>query len=302
MNDPTPYIIGEVLFDCFPNGHNILGGAPFNVAWHLAGFGSHPLFLSAIGSDQLGTEILERMGTGQLRQDGVQIIPNVATGRVDVDNADSSPEYRFPAISAWDRFDLAKVPLQPPPSLLYQGSLFLRSEQSRHASMQLAKRVNCRRFVDVNLRPPWFEPERIRKLVTGVHCLKVSEDELQQLANWFALPPSSDLRTLAHALLTNASIDHLFITRGAEGAVWISAQGEVFESPAAPVETFVDSVGAGDASAAVAIHGLLNNWPIPLLLKRSMQFAARICGMAGAIPRNASIYNEVSNIWNRNIQ
>ena len=37
-----PVVFGEVLFDCFEDGSKVLGGAPFNVAWHLAGFGAEP--------------------------------------------------------------------------------------------------------------------------------------------------------------------------------------------------------------------------------------------------------------------
>ncbi len=29
-------VFGEVLFDHFPDGRRVLGGAPFNVAWNLA--------------------------------------------------------------------------------------------------------------------------------------------------------------------------------------------------------------------------------------------------------------------------
>lgn len=54
MTKPTtgasrPAIIGEVLFDRFPDGTQVLGGAPFNVAWHLQGFGAKPLFVSCVG-------------------------------------------------------------------------------------------------------------------------------------------------------------------------------------------------------------------------------------------------------------
>lgn len=28
-------VLGEALFDCFPGGEQVLGGAPFNVAWQL---------------------------------------------------------------------------------------------------------------------------------------------------------------------------------------------------------------------------------------------------------------------------
>ncbi|MGD9171680.1 MAG: carbohydrate kinase, partial [Candidatus Thiodiazotropha sp.] len=39
MNKTAIAIFGEVLFDCFPTGEQVLGGAPFNVAWHLQAFG-----------------------------------------------------------------------------------------------------------------------------------------------------------------------------------------------------------------------------------------------------------------------
>ena len=58
---PRPVIYGEVLYDRFPDGRSVLGGAPFNVAWHLQGFGLSPLMLTAVGNDQPGLQIRERM-------------------------------------------------------------------------------------------------------------------------------------------------------------------------------------------------------------------------------------------------
>ena len=52
-----PVIFGEVLFDHFPDGARVLGGAPFNVAWHLQAFGSAPLFVSRVGNDPAGREV-----------------------------------------------------------------------------------------------------------------------------------------------------------------------------------------------------------------------------------------------------
>ncbi|MBA1332725.1 carbohydrate kinase, partial [Candidatus Endoriftia persephone str. Guaymas] len=49
-----PIIFGEVLFDCFEDGSRVLGGAPFNVAWHLQALGAAPLFISRVGDDSLG--------------------------------------------------------------------------------------------------------------------------------------------------------------------------------------------------------------------------------------------------------
>ncbi|MES9966998.1 MAG: carbohydrate kinase, partial [Sedimenticola sp.] len=61
MNPHSLCIFGEVLFDIFPGDERVLGGAPFNVAWHLQAFQAEPLFISRIGNDPLGREIRLRM-------------------------------------------------------------------------------------------------------------------------------------------------------------------------------------------------------------------------------------------------
>lgn len=299
MSQVSPFVIGEVLFDCFPDGRRVLGGAPFNVAWHLAGFGSKPLFLSAVGEDDAAEEILERMRAHGMPTTGMQRLSGVETGRVDVKNAETEPAYDFPEVSAWDCFELDDCEVAATPSILYQGSLFLRAEQSRKSSYALAERVDCPRFVDVNLREPWYEPERIRRLVEGAHCLKVSEEELGLVARWFELSPNDDLSALARQLMERASVAHVFITLGADGAIWVTEAGEVHRADVAEVDEFVDSVGAGDASASVALLGLAKEWPVPVILERAMQFAARICGLPGAIPQQSELYDEVSRKWNK---
>lgn len=297
MKASTPWILGEVLFDCFQSGHRVLGGAPFNVAWHLAGLGADPIFLSAVGKDEAGDAILARMHARGLTSNGVQQTSASATGRVDVLNEDTEPEYHFPEESAWDCFEMPDTDSLESPTIFYQGSLFIRRERSRTVSMALAKKVACPRFVDVNLRSPWYEPARIRDLVRGIHCLKVSEDELGLLAQWHGIDKGLPIESLAEKLSVAASIEHIFVTKGANGASWFTSGGEQYDAPAVEVDTFVDSVGAGDASAAIALLGLTNGWPVPLLLKRAMFFAAGICRIQGAIPSEETFYEDVSKTW-----
>ena len=52
------YTFGEILWDCLPSGRHA-GGAPFNVAAHIAQLGASVSLLSAVGQDPLGDEILE---------------------------------------------------------------------------------------------------------------------------------------------------------------------------------------------------------------------------------------------------
>ena len=62
MKTNTPVLVfGEALFDCFPGGEQVLGGAPFNVAWHLQALGDQPIFISRIGNDRLGIHFFVRL-------------------------------------------------------------------------------------------------------------------------------------------------------------------------------------------------------------------------------------------------
>ena len=58
-------VIGEILFDVFPN-YRRLGGAPFNFAYHLKKFGFNVRFVSKIGTDDAGKEILHKLELAEL--------------------------------------------------------------------------------------------------------------------------------------------------------------------------------------------------------------------------------------------
>src|SRR5712671_4528013 len=51
------YAFGEILWYCLPSGRHA-GGAPFNVAAHLAQLGVSAHLISCVGQDALGDEIL----------------------------------------------------------------------------------------------------------------------------------------------------------------------------------------------------------------------------------------------------
>jgi fructokinase len=59
----------------------------------------------------------------------------------------------------------------------------------------------------------------------------------------------------------------------------------------------VDTVGAGDAFAAVFIAGLLSGWPAQLTLARAQRFAAAIVGRRGATVSDRGFYREFLQDW-----
>ncbi|HUG44016.1 MAG TPA: PfkB family carbohydrate kinase, partial [Acidobacteriota bacterium] len=138
----VPVIFGEVLIDVFPDGEEMLGGAPFNVAWHLSGLAFDPLLATCVGEDPRGRRILKQMETFGLTTAAVQRNPCLPTGIVQVLLREGDPEFRIAPDRAYDRIvpEAALEALRGKTvSLLYNGTLALRAQDSRQALAQLAQ-------------------------------------------------------------------------------------------------------------------------------------------------------------------
>ena len=76
-------VIGEILFDTFPDYRRI-GGAPFNFAFHLKKLGFPVEFVSRVGRDARGDEILHFLEQHGFDTGYIQVDPILPTGRVDI--------------------------------------------------------------------------------------------------------------------------------------------------------------------------------------------------------------------------
>jgi len=279
-----PCIFGEVLFDHFPDGRRVLGGAPFNVAWHLQAFGEAPFLVSRVGADEDGDRVRTAMRAWGMDPAGLQSDPELPTGRVRVRIDAGEPSYDIVHPAAWDAIDDSDCPIGGC-ALLYHGSLALRDATSRSACDALRARRPAIVFIDVNLRPPWYHAERLRRGLDGAHWVKLNRDELDELA-----PGAGDLEDRARGLLDRCRLQGLLLTDGSRGATILTADGVRLQTrPANRVEV-VDTVGAGDALAAVMILGLLRNWPLQDALDRAQRFASAIVGQRGATVRDPAFY------------
>ena len=289
MTDGRLCIFGEVLFDHFPDGKQVLGGAPFNVAWHLQAFGQAPHFISRVGSDPEGASIRTAMDDWGMDLNGLQTDPELATGRVDITFADGEPSYDIVRPCAYDA--IAAPTAAPDCRLLYHGSLALRGAASRAALAQLKVHAPKTVFVDVNLRSPWWQVDQLIDLLRAAHWVKLNREELTLLGGTRETPPRAADFLAAHEL------DGLIVTHGAAGAELLTRTGEHYAvTPDSDIEV-VDTVGAGDAFASVMILGLIQGWPLELTLQRAQRFASKLVGNRGATVRDAAFYQPLINAW-----
>ncbi len=289
MNAAPPVLFGEVLFDRFPDGSSVLGGAPLNVALHLQAFGLAPLLLSAVGVDLLGEQILARMEAAGLDTTGVAVDPQHPTDTVEVALADDEPTFTITPDVAWDCIDVERAPAQA--GLLYHGSLALRRVSARTAFARLRERLAAPVFLDVNLRAPWWSRGEVRELIGTARWVKLNHDELDALAD------GGDEPSRAAELLTLGDLELVVVTRGADGAAAYSHDGAPIEVVPERAAEVVDTVGAGDAFASVLICGLVRGWPLTTTLDRAQAFASRIVACRGAVPEDPGFHAPTLASW-----
>ncbi|MCP9934599.1 carbohydrate kinase [Cyanobium sp. Candia 9D4] len=287
-------VFGEVLLDCFPDGTEVLGGAPFNVAWHLRGFGQSPRLVSRVGRDARGERILSAIGHWGLDGSALQTDPIHGTGRVSISLVDGEPTYEIVSGCAYD-FIASPEPGQVPTSgILYHGTLALRHAASAAALASLTSRHQGPIVLDVNLRTPWWSPETVLPLVDGAHHVKLNAAELALLSP--DAPPGDDLAASMHRFAGRHRLETLVVTRGALGAL-LWCDGEILSVAPAAAGPVVDTVGAGDGFAAVLLLGLSQQWPWAVSLGRAGDFAAALVSRRGATIDDPSVYARFLNAW-----
>lgn len=293
MTNQSVIIFGEVLFDCFPDGNVILGGAPFNVAWHLQAFGLSPLFISRIGDDSYGITIKEAMKNWGMDLRGLQLDLEHPTGTVQVNLINNEPHYEIVENSAYDFTEFSSLPSLPKDSIFYHGTLALRSQDCVETLQKIKVDISPSIFLDVNLRTPWWNLKTVELLLKEIFWLKLNEEELSLI-----VPQESNTENRIKYLLSSFSLNNITLTQGKAGAISFQPNGDRQQIIPSQTTQIVDTVGAGDAFSSVLILGIVKGWDTPKTLVRAQEFASAIVGIRGATIQDKSFYKYFLEKWN----
>jgi fructokinase len=221
--------------------------------------------------------------------DDLQTDPQLPTGRVSVTFDDGEPQYDIVNPCAYDAIEPSAVTSC---GLLYHGSLAVRGEQTRNALDSLIGASRGRVFLDVNLRPPWWDVDTVTALLASADWVKLNTDELRQLHG-----NAADGRDAGQTFRAAHKLQGLVLTHGADGAEVLTEGGERHHVRPQPAQNVVDTVGAGDAFASVFMLGLLTGWPLALTLERAQAFASAIVGQRGATVSTPDFYAGFADDW-----
>ena len=278
--------LGEVLWDCLPEGKK-LGGAPANFAYHAGQFlgCENTVAISALGEDALADETEEALNQHNLNY----LMPRVPypTGTVQVTlSGDGIPTYDIKENVAWDN-----IPFTPEIEEIAAnaravcfGSLAQRNIVSRENIHRFLDKTpkGCMKIFDINLRQQFYSKEVIRESLRRCNVLKINDEELVILGRMFGYP-GLDIENKCWLILGKYNLDMLVLTCGTNGSYVFSPGQMSFQET--PKVTVADTVGAGDSFTGSFCAAILNGKSIPEAHKIAVNVSAFVCTQNGAMPQ-----------------
>jgi fructokinase len=284
--------IGEILFDIYPETKN-LGGAPLNFLYHVQKLTGKGNIISCVGNDVLGNKVIEFLKSSRISTSYIQINHLHPTGVANVRlNKNKVPTFRIDENRAYDFIEITdKVNqlINKKTGCLYFGSLAQRNKVTRDTIKSLfGKKIKY--FCDLNIRQKFYTKEIINKSLLNTDALKINIDELK-LINKLLFGDRFSLEKDANKVLEKFNIELLAVTKGKDGST-LFTKNET-DDYKTTLSGIVDTLGAGDAFAAVFCIGYLRKWKLNKINKLANDFASEICRIKGALPQTEKVYSKI---------
>jgi sugar/nucleoside kinase (ribokinase family) len=288
---PDIVVVGEALVEVMRKGIDqplyepgeFLGpypsGASGIFADAAARLGGSVGFISAIGADDFGRCIRERLERDGIDLTHIKVVPDRMTGVAFVTYfRDGSRKFiynvREGAPAAMEPSQVQAEYFAGVRWLHIMGFALTISEGCRQAclkAVELVRQAGGRISLDPNLRPEVLTIEQVRELCRPV--LEASEIVFPSGAEAMMLAGVDDTETAVRALLRQGP-KMVALKQGEQGSTVFTADERVVAPPFRVTE--VDPTGAGDCYDAAFVTGLLEGWD----LARTARFANAVGALA----------------------
>lgn len=272
---------GEILWDQFKD-YKRAGGSPFNVSMHLHYLKHNSYLISAVGRDELGSQLLDIIVQKEGENKYIER-SDYPTGTVSVHmDENKEPSYTIHQRVAWDF-------IQPSDEISYitkQADAFTFATLAQRSStnrITLQKIIadlpdSCLLFLDVNLRPPFVQKPVLEFSLKKADYVKMNRDEWDKIGSMFNIKEETEL-------LNKFNLRGIILTLGADGSIYFDRDGSHYVESAVEIESDTgDFVGVGDAFWACFIHHTLKGSPWRETIKRANRYAGWVAEQKGGIP------------------
>lgn len=275
--------IGEILWDLLPEGSKA-GGAPMNVALHLRKFGMDVSFAGRVGNDPSGHNLIKYLEEHGLHTELIQIDDNLPTSTVKVHIGSDGNNVSFEIVDnvAWDKIELTDKlkDVSYKSDVIIYGTLASRHSSTRRTVLDILGSNSCLKFLDINLRPPYYARDVVEELMESATVIKMNSEEIKTISGWYG--KKNDEKDLAKWISEKYDCEMVCVTRGAYGAI-IYGNSEFYEHPGFKVNVR-DTVGSGDAFLAGFIAKYLSGESVYNSLEYACATGALVATRAGGTP------------------
>ena len=264
---------GEVLWDVYPDKIEI-GGAPFNVYHRLHSFGLDVNFISSVGKDKLGNNVINYFQKNNLSTNFLNVDKNYQTGQVLIAPKSGEPDYDILENVAWDYIPFKKEYLKYSDDFdcIVYGSLGIRNDVS---FMTLKKLLSFSKFkiFDLNLRQNFYSKSKVNFLLNESDFLKINMEELLKLGSLFKFK-YNNIKSLIESIFLKFNLKFICVTNGSinssiyDGKNFITIDSFKVKS--------IDNLGPGDNFLACFINEFF-------VKKNSIKNSLKIASAYGAL-------------------
>lgn len=275
---------GEIIWDIYGESYT-LGGAPLNLASHIAMQGECAYLASAVGNDALGLNAIESIKALGVKTDYVSVIDGLPTGKCEVTLGENCvPSYKILENVAYDRISLPHTTDQKFDAIAF-GTLALRTKSNRESLERLLRNGSFGEiYTDLNIRPPFYSKESIEFCLANATIVKISDEELP-LVTRHVFGKETALDEAFDIIEKNyPSVKLILITRGENGSVCYDCQAKKIYTCGAEPATVASTVGAGDSYGATFLCCYFKTNDVMLSMNLASKVSAFVVSHQGAIP------------------
>jgi len=256
-----------------------VAGAEFNVAVGLSRLGHQPGYLTKLGNDPFGKQIVNTMKQNKIETSLISFSEERATGfmlKSKVSNGDPEIYYyrKNSAASSICKQDIDCIDFSAYKSLHMTGIFPALSQTTLEAAkylMQKARENGLTVFFDPNLRPQLWGDKA--KMIATINELALGADYFMPgISEGTILTGCTTPESLADYYMQRG-IGTVIVKVGAKGA-YVATKQERTYVPGFKVEKVVDTVGAGDGFATGVISAVMEGLPITEAVSRGNAIGA----------------------------
>ncbi len=293
FNSPKPIVLafGEVLWDVFPDGKAVLGGAPANFAYRfqqMFGDKYQIEMLSKVGNDELGSKALEELREKGVSDQFIQRDKSLPTGTVSViDEGNNEVSYIIHPDVAYDNISLDDEMrrLAGSASLICFGTLIQRTRGSRETLYKLLDAApQAKKVVDINLRRDCYTRETVIESLKRADILKLNNIEAELLTDLLGFKDCMPY-AFPSRISESFNIETVVITLGERGAYAMSKRFGSIETEYSPGFSvkIEDVVGSGDSFTAAFCEGYLREARLIECLELTNETGALVAKTVGGM-------------------